>query len=211
MKPLTKRVLTLAALLAVPLFVAVQVRADTIVIHDLTDTASVTQTGTSTTVSAIPCPPSNPCTGEDSYFTIAAPTALGGPNAITAFTDYAGHTYTLTPPTPFSAGYALTESGDLTAVSDEIDFELDSGTGLATILFSSDSENPLALCNGVNCIEPETGLPQTLGVITWADGTTATVQVQSDINDVVPEPSSLLLFGTGLIGVAGTLKRKLLS
>lgn len=56
------------------------------------------------------------------------------------------------------------------------------------------------------CLVRKDGLLYTLDTITWSDGTVDKITFQS-----TPEPSSLLLAGTVLLGLIRTLKRKLLS
>jgi hypothetical protein len=50
----------------------------------------------------------------------------------------------------------------------------------------------------------EDGLLYTLDTITWSDGTVDTINFQA-----IPEPSSLVLVGTCLLGLAGIFGRKL--
>jgi hypothetical protein len=56
------------------------------------------------------------------------------------------------------------------------------------------------------CPITEDGTFQTMGTITWSDGTVDTIQFHGE---TVPEPSSLVLFATGLIGIGLGVKRKI--
>ena len=84
------------------------------------------------------------------------------------------------------------------------------------VIFASDLGMPGEPGIGVPCSTVPGGcqLTETGGVqpgvtITWSNGATDTVSFQSDTDSIVPEPSSLLLLGGGLLVVAGYLKRRL--
>jgi hypothetical protein len=63
-------------------------------------------------------------------------------------------------------------------------------------------------CNSESgCNVRENGLVYTLDTITWSDGTVDTIKFQAI--QAIPEPSSLVLVGTCLLGLAGIFKRKL--
>jgi hypothetical protein len=58
------------------------------------------------------------------------------------------------------------------------------------------------------------GVCSTLGEVgsislNWSNGITDTVTYQSDTESVVPEPASLTLLGSGLLAIAGFLKKRL--
>jgi hypothetical protein len=67
--------------------------------------------------------------------------------------------------------------------------------------FLSDADNSgtsPTLCADVGgCQLIEDGTIQTIGTVTWTDGTVDTIQIQSDVNKV-PEPSTILLLLTGI-------------
>jgi hypothetical protein len=61
------------------------------------------------------------------------------------------------------------------------------------------------LANG--SLRLENGAPEGAGTITFSDGDILNVKVASDVSDV-PEPSSLILFGSGLVIAGGFLRRR---
>jgi hypothetical protein len=68
-------------------------------------------------------------------------------------------------------------------------------------------QNPVFPCSAESgCNVRENGLLYTLDTITWSDGTVDTINFQA-----IPEPSSLVLVSTCLLGLAGIFKRKLFS
>jgi hypothetical protein len=95
----------------------------------------------------------------------------------------------------------------------------------ASFLFQSDSGVALGGCPAdlqkfPQCFFFEDGTAQKVGTITWFDGTNFivdTIQIQSDVNEppeptsTVPEPGTLVLFGSGLVSVIGFARRKILT
>jgi hypothetical protein len=95
-----------------------------------------------------------------------------------------------------------------------LDFESDvlsgfspsSSTYQVQILIEPDGLSGLPCIAETACLVREDGLLHTVDTITWSDGTVDTIKFQS-----VPEPASLLLVGTGLLLLAGIIKRKVVS
>jgi hypothetical protein len=159
--------------------------------------------------------------------TIIGEGGVEGPFTLSPFTRTGVHNAT------FNSAVALTEADG--SISDIVEFHIVStdGTQVWTVSFTSDGEVPLptpsdvsppgtGLCpqNGTSpesCIVSilETGAPQEISELFFnSDGATRiplfSVLVQSDIEASVPEPSTLLLFGSGLAGLAAiTWKRSL--
>jgi hypothetical protein len=91
-------------------------------------------------------------------------------------------------------------------------------TPLAALLtFTSDLPNALGEANGLGtcvsmggCNAVENGMPQLVGTIVWTNPITHASVTDSIFlqSDVVPEPASLILFGSGLAIVGGFLRRR---
>jgi len=84
------------------------------------------------------------------------------------------------------------------------------------VIFASDPEIPGTPGIGVACSTvlggcqvTETGGVQSGLTITWSNHKTDSINFQSDTDSIVPEPSSLVLLGGGLLVVGGYLKRRL--
>jgi len=100
--------------------------------------------------------------------------------------------------------------GSLTGpVSDRLNVLL-SPSGMLQVFFGSDSEVPFTGVGNQHLVE--TGLPQLAFASTFGGGlpdpeTSLFITVQSDL-DPVPEPSTLLLFGSSLAGLGGFAWRR---
>jgi hypothetical protein len=184
----------LLATSATVLLMSPAARADTITIHDETDSMFVTHDSGSDTLSG-GCSPANG--SEDDCF---AQFARSGFSVLSA-TGPSGE------PIPQDSNIYTTRVDEPGGGQSDRLYTYATGTLAVQYLFSDmpSSEGGSSDCNFVNCggnpeLTPifETGLPQLASTVTWSDGRVDTFYFVSDTSEV-PEPASLLLLGTGLV------------
>jgi hypothetical protein len=194
----------LASLLAAAVVLALPARADVVTFNDLTDTVTATITSSTSGskvkinecgILTIELKPRSPVSVEGCMATIVGPDDSSS----------------------FKAPLLTLIGGDNGNVSDAIlvlsDF---SDKNKLRVIFASDLEIPGKPGIGVPCNTFPTGckVTETGGVqpgitITWSNDAKDTVSFQSDAESIVPEPSSLMLLGGGLLLVGAYLRRRL--
>jgi hypothetical protein len=197
------KLVRLGSLLGVVLVVALPVRADEVTFNDLTDTVSATVTssnsGSSVTI--------NQC----GLFTV---------NFRGTMVSVEGCKATIVGPSAsssFRAPLLTLIGGDNGKVSDAIIVTPDVfKDNKLHVIFASDTEIAGVPGIGVACSTipggcqvVETGGVQSGVTIHWSNGKSDSVNFKSDGDSMVPEPSSLMLLGAGLLAIGGHLKRRL--
>jgi hypothetical protein len=208
------KIISIAVVLVLSLMVAQAAKADEILFNDLGDTISVSPSSNPPVAILLGCQ-----TGVQNA-DICSVTLLRAGQTITAATG--NFTINLNTATPVQATYLLSEDANKTLLSDTFISTIVPGVkvlgvttlpGAAAFVFDSDLpalEGVSVLCPAViGCNAAETGGPQLVGSITWSNGITDTISIESDKEGVVPEPASLLLLGSGLAMTGGFLRRRL--
>ena len=200
----TAALASLLAALAAAVVLALPARADVVTFNDLTDTVTATITsstsGSKVTINecgilTIELKPRSPVSVEGCMVTIVGPANSSS----------------------FKAPLLTLIGGDNGNVSDAILVSSDfSDKNKLRVIFASDLEIPGKPGIGVpcdtfpiGCQVTETGGVQPGITIKWSHGAKDTVSFQSDVMSIVPEPSSLMLLGGGLLLVGVYLKRRL--
>ena len=194
----------LICLMGVAAVFALPAHADEVTFNDLTDTVRATVTsstsGSKITINecgifSVPLGPRTSVSAEGCLATIVGPANSSS----------------------FEAPLLTLIGGANGNVSDEIIVLSDfSDKNKLQVIFVSDPEIPGKSEIGLACSTFPTGcqVTETGGVqpgitITWGNGAKDVVSFQSDTDSIVPEPSSLVLLGGGLLVVGGYLKRRL--
>jgi hypothetical protein len=191
-----------SAAFLVALFMVQPASADTITFVDTTDTIMVLHDGSQHTVTLFNTQTSmsGSCSALENY---QCDVFIASPN----------HATTTTSP----IGLNIAEPGvDPTqAVSDYVTTPTPLNSTSYLVIFASDPPGDPGAVLGLTPIAgapstSEDGGVQDAFTLSWSDGTTDTIRFQSDL-DPVPEPGTIVLFGSGLASVIGLVRRKILT
>jgi hypothetical protein len=194
---------TVGILLGALLVLARPARADEVTFNDLTDTvsATVTSSNSGSSVTIDQC----------RFFGITIHgTAVSVEGCKATIVGPANSE-------SFRAGALTLIGGDNGNISDAIIVTPDVfNDNKLHVIFASDPEIPGTPGFGVACSTVpggcqviETGETQSGVTISWSNGAIDSVNFKSDTDSIVPEASSLILLGSGLLAMAGYLKRRL--
>ena len=175
---------------------ALGAKADTITFNDTTDTITFTQVGSQLSITPASCSSVEPAlcqiviTSNSSTTPITPTMSLNiseaGLNPTVAVSDWLLAQQGTT-------GYVVTFASDPAG---------DTALGLTPLTSANaGGSRPGTLS--------EDGTVQTAFILKWSDGSSATIQFQSGLDaPAVPEPGSLILLGSGLLGLAGYVRRR---